>query len=256
MDDGGSALPPVVRLLWGLRDGGRRGGPKPVLSLDRIVAAAVELADTDGLAALSMARLAEKLGFTTMSLYRYVGSKAELLVLALDAAIGAPPAQADADGDWRSRAEGWARALVGFYRTHPWTLDLPISGLPAGPNQLLWFDRGLAALAGTTLAEQEKASSVLLLANFVRSQARLSADLLGAAAAAVESGGDPQPWLTVVTRLADPERYPAVTRAVAAGVFDDPGGGAEADLDFPEDEFRFGLHRILDGLAVLDRSRR
>jgi hypothetical protein len=60
----------------------------------------------------------------------------------------------------------------------------------------------------------------------------------------------------VVTRLADPERYPAVTRAVAAGVFDDPGGGAEADLDFPEDEFRFGLHRILDGLAVLDRSRR
>src|SRR5918993_882053 len=179
MDDGGSALPPVVRLLWGLRDGGRRGGPKPVLSLDRIVAAAVELADTDGLAALSMARLAEKLGFTTMSLYRYVGSKAELLVLALDAAIGAPPAQADADGDWRSRAEGGARALVGFYRTHPWTLDLPISGLPAGPNQLLWFDRGLAALAGTTLAEQEKASSVLLLANFVRSQARLSADLLG-----------------------------------------------------------------------------
>ena len=89
MTDTESGLPPAVEQLWGLRGPGRaRGGPKPALSLERIVAAAVELADAGGLAALSMSRLAEKLGFTTMSLYRYVASKDDLLVLVLDAALG------------------------------------------------------------------------------------------------------------------------------------------------------------------------
>src|SRR5215207_2271776 len=126
-------LPPSVELLWGLRDKGRLGGPKPALSLERIVAAAVELADEGGIGALSMARLAEKLGFTTMSLYRYVSSKDELLLLVLDAAIGAPAYEPE--GPWRDQVRAWCRELTLFYRAHPWVLDLAISGLPAGPNQ-------------------------------------------------------------------------------------------------------------------------
>ena len=168
-----SDLPPSVSLLWGLQEKGRRGGPKPALSLERIVAAAVELADEGGVAALSMARLAEKLGFTTMSLYRYVSSKDDLMLLALDAAIGLPayvPA-----GSWKDQVRQWSQELTLFYRAHPWVLDVAISGLPAGPNQLAWFDRGLGALSTTTLDPGEKASSVLLLATFVRTQPRVSA---------------------------------------------------------------------------------
>src|SRR5215203_813827 len=94
MTDSGSGsspgVPPAVELLWGRRDKGRRGGPKPALSLDKIVTAAVALADEGGIAALSMSRLADKLGFTTMSLYRHVASKDDLLLLALDAAMGYP----------------------------------------------------------------------------------------------------------------------------------------------------------------------
>jgi AcrR family transcriptional regulator len=240
-----SGLPPVIEQLWGMRAPARRGGPKPALSVERIVAAAVELADAGGLSALSMSRLAEKLGFTTMSLYRYVASKDDLLVLVLDAGIGSPAAVPD--GDWREQCAGWAAALRAGYQRHPWMQELPISGLPAGPNQLGWFERGLAALAPTRLEEGEKASSVLLLATYVRSQAQLMADLVKAGEAGQALG-----WATVVERLADPVRYPAVARVIAAGIFaDDP---SQPD-QYPDDEFDFGLQRILDGIEALHRSR-
>src|SRR5690348_6186900 len=82
-------LPASVELAWGLRDQARRG-PKPGLTLDRIVAAGIEVARTDGIAAVSMARVAGELGVGTMSLYRYVGAKDELISLMADTAFGPP----------------------------------------------------------------------------------------------------------------------------------------------------------------------
>src|ERR1700690_4421209 len=73
-------LPPGLDLLWGRRGRGQRG-PKPGLSVEAIVTAAIRVADAEGLEAVSMARVAEQLGFTTMSLYRHVTSKEELLQL-------------------------------------------------------------------------------------------------------------------------------------------------------------------------------
>ena len=245
MSDTEPGLPAAIEQLWGLRGPARRGGPKPALSLERIVGAAVELADTGGLAALSMSRLAEKLGFTTMSLYRYVASKDDLLVLALDAAIG--PAPAEVPGDWRAQCAHWARTLRDGYLRHQWMVEMPVSGLPAGPYQLAWFDRGLTALAGTELAEGEKASSVLLLATYVRTQTQLMLDLMRAAQASPALD-----WAVVVQRLADPARFPAVARAIAAGIFTD---GPDRPDQYPEEEFEFGLDRILDGLEALHRSR-
>jgi AcrR family transcriptional regulator len=248
MPDTESGLPPAIEQLWGLRGPARRGGPKPALSLERIVAAAVELADAGGLAALSMSRLAEQLGFTTMSLYRYVASKNDLLVLVLDAGIELPPDHDPAAG-WRASCAAWAWALRAGYHRHQWMLELPISGLPAGPNQLGWFERGLQALGPTRLAEGEKASSVLLLATYVRTQTQLGVDLLRATAAATEAGRPPTDWAAVVRRVTDPERFPAVARVIAAGVFDDDEDG------YPDDEFDFGLQRILDGIEALHGSR-
>lgn len=233
-----SGLPPAVEQLWGLRDPARRGGPKPALSLPRIVTAAVELADAGGLAALSMSRLAAHLGFTTMSVYRYVASKDDLLVLCLDETIGAAPSL---DGSWRSQLEQWAGALRTRYQQHAWMLDVPISGLPAGPNQLLWFERGLQALTPTTLTMAERASTVLLLSTFVRGQVQLVADLLRAASSV--------DWAAVVKRVADPDRFPEVARVVASGVFEDE------PESFPDDEFFFGLGRVLDGVETLHGSR-
>ncbi|HEY6745318.1 MAG TPA: TetR/AcrR family transcriptional regulator [Mycobacteriales bacterium] len=244
MTDTPSGLPPAIEQLWGLRGSGRRGGPKPALSLERIVAAAIGLADEGGLPALSMSRLAEALGFTTMSVYRYVASKDDLLVLCLDATIGAAP---ELDGDWREQLEGWARALRVRYQQHPWMLDVPISGLPAGPNQLVWFERGLRALASTTLEAGQRASTVLLLSTYVRGQVQMVADLVRAATPV--DGQPPVDWAAVVRRVADPDRFPEVAALVSGGVFDD-------ELDaFPDEEFDFGLRRILDGVDALARSR-
>jgi AcrR family transcriptional regulator len=246
MTDTPSGLPPAIEQLWGLRGSARRGGPRPALSLDRIVAAAIELADEGGLTALSMSRLAEKLGFTTMSLYRYVASKDDLLVLCLDAGIGPAP-ELDAGLGWRAGCTQWAARLRDRYQLHQWVLELPISGMPAGPHQLGWFDQGLAALEDTRLEPGEMASSILLLATYVRGQTQLMTDLTRAAAA-----GQGLDWATVVERLADPDRFPAVARVVASGVFaDDP----ERPEQYPDDEFDFGLQRILDGIEALHRSR-
>src|ERR1700751_4939270 len=100
-------LPPGLDLLWGRRERGKRG-PRAGLSADAIVAAAVRLADAEGLEAVSMARVAHELGFTTMSLYRHVGSKEELLQLMWNAsALGAENLVLEGHG-WRSRLRMWA----------------------------------------------------------------------------------------------------------------------------------------------------
>jgi AcrR family transcriptional regulator len=247
MDETGSGLPPGVALLWGLRDRSRRGGPKPGLSLDRIVAAAVELADTGGLAALSMSRLAEKLGFTTMSLYRYVTSKDELLLLAMNAAIG-PPAAVDPDGDWRVELERWARANLAIFRAHPWMLQVPITGPPIMPNQLRYMDRGLAAMARTRLTEDEKASAILLLALYARDQAQLAVGLAEGERAAREAGVTIPSYGRLVGGLIDADGFPALSRAIEAGAFDDTEDDVEAEFDF-------GLQRVLDGIEALVGSR-
>jgi AcrR family transcriptional regulator len=231
------AIPPVLQLAWGLRDAGSRG-PKRGLTLARIVAAGIKVAHTDGVGALSMARIAGELGVGTMSLYRYVAAKDELLNLMVDTALGGPPPPAPGE-DWRAGLRRWALGVWEAYRRQPWVLRVPISGPPYGPNNVAWLDNGLAALANTPLAEADKASTVLLLSGFVRNVATLSADFAaGSAGEAVMPG-----YGTVLTQLTTAEQFPALHRAIASGVFDDD--------DEIEVELEFGLERILDGVAVL-----
>src|ERR1700750_3099854 len=86
----GQGLSPGIAAAWGVKTVTTKG-PKPGLSLERIVAAAVRMADAEGLDAVSMNRVAKELGTGAMSLYRYVESKQELLALMIDAAIGEVP---------------------------------------------------------------------------------------------------------------------------------------------------------------------
>ena len=102
-------LPPGFAAIWGLRDR-TRPGPKPGLSIEGILKAAVSVVDAEGLAALSMSRLAKELGFTTMSLYRHVTNKDELLVLLFDEVVG--PAVELPGGGWRPGLEAWSRGLM------------------------------------------------------------------------------------------------------------------------------------------------
>lgn len=130
------------------------------------MAAAIEIADAEGLDAVSMSRVAKALGFTPMSLYRHVGSKEELLLHMQDVAVGPPPAELDPapDAGWRECVERWAWATVRRMRAHPWILQtVPMPGPPATPNQPTWLEYGLRALRPTPLAEPEKLYVILML---------------------------------------------------------------------------------------------
>ncbi|WP_420709646.1 MULTISPECIES: TetR/AcrR family transcriptional regulator [unclassified Streptomyces] len=244
---GGSFLPPAIEAAWGVRERPSKG-PRPGLTLDRIVGAAVSLASAEGLDAVSMGRVAKELGVSTMSLYRYVSAKSELYVLMQEAATGAPPELPPPGTDWREALAAWAWAMREVYHRNLWLLRVPVAGPPATPNMVAWWEKALAALEGTGLDEGAVLSVTLLVAGYVKNEAVLTADL----AAVVAASDDPPQevmarYARTLRRLADPEEYPRVTHMLRSGVLD--------VADEPEDEFRFGLDRILDGVAVLVAGR-
>jgi AcrR family transcriptional regulator len=231
-------LPRGVALAWGVAASPQRG-PKREMSVERIVDAAVELADAEGLGAVSMAAVATRLGYTPMSLYRYVSAKDDLFLLMQEEATALPPdSVAEAEG-WRAKLEELYRAMVQVNVRHPWMLDIPITGSPTTPNSAAWMDAGLAALAGTPLTLAERLSVVLA----VTGQARWCGTILAAYARATREGFDPAAIArredALYRRLISADAYPALREAVEEGVFLDES-----------DPFAFGLARTLDGIAV------
>jgi AcrR family transcriptional regulator len=226
-------IPRTLQVLWGEAGGSAKRAS--ALSLDRIVAAGIALADAEGIAALSMARLAERLQSKPMSLYRHVSNKDELLIFMMDAASGPPPQLPP--GDWRPALAAWARALQGVYYAHPWILQVATGRPPLEPAQLGWLDRGLACLDGTALSHRDRFEAVMTLLNYVRGEAQIMAILL--------RGSDPANvhYAELVDRFATPERLPALAAASAAGLFTEPAGAPAS--------FEWGLTRILDGIAAL-----
>ncbi|GAA1185602.1 TetR/AcrR family transcriptional regulator [Pseudonocardia alaniniphila] len=235
-------LPEEVALLWGLREAPRKG-PKPTLTAADITRAAVAVADAEGLAAVSMSRVAAELGNSTMALYRHVRSKDELLVLMADVALGDPP-DLPAGGDWRSGLTLWSHSIVAVAKRHPWFARLPITGPPVGPKNLAWFESALAALSGTSIDEGEKVGIVMSLLTYVHGQIRLGSEL--AAGYAENPDAFSRQYAAVLARVVDPRRMPALSRVVAAGVFDIDSLLDDQDVDA---EFDFGLVLFLDGVA-------
>lgn len=222
-------LPRALELLWSEPGAPRRSTG---LSRERIVAAAIELADADGLGALSMARLADRLGCGTMSLYRHVANKDELVTFMLSEAAGPPP---NLDpSDWRVALDDWATGLWSLYHRHPWILQATAAGPPADPGQLRWLEAGLAALGETGMSERDKFAAVMVVLHFVR----------GAAAVHIEAGHVAGPdYPALLRRVIDEDRFPALSAALADGVLDDADNDREAD-------FRSGLRQLLDGIAT------
>jgi AcrR family transcriptional regulator len=239
----GSVLPDSIAAAWGVRERPHKG-PKPALSLERIVAAAVRIADADGLDAVSMGRVAAELGAAAMSLYRHVSAKEELLNLMVDAAWGDAPDPLAAGEGWRSGLSRWAWGMRASISRHPWAIRIPLDSLPILPHAVAWFEHALACMQDTPLTEARKASVIMLLSGYVRNVAATESDI---AAAMQASGLSPSQWMSayprMLAKLTDPQRFPALTAFIAAGVFDAADG--------PDDEFIFGLDRILDGIENL-----
>ncbi|MFC8384683.1 TetR/AcrR family transcriptional regulator [Nocardia sp. NPDC057272] len=230
---GDMALPKAVELMWGREQPGGRG-PKRGLTLDQILDAATEVADAEGFAALSMNRVAKQLGFTAMSLYRYVDSKNTLVDLLMDRVVGAPPEIA-AGTPWRVGLEQWALAEFERLGRHLWWLDIPLSRPPMGPNNMAWLETALQVLAEAAVPEPIKLQLVMNVSMFVVGKRRFLRDLQE------EEGGD---FASVMARVLDPQRFPSVSAALSNAAFDDD------DIDWERADFEFGLARLLDGYEV------
>jgi AcrR family transcriptional regulator len=229
----------VLALLWGEQEQPTRG-PKPKLSPQRIAAAAAELADREGLDAVSMNRVAAEFGVSAMALYRYVPGKTELVELMVESVLAdGPDLSGVPDGDWRAAAGEWTRQCARVYAAHPWMLGaLAMRRQIMGPCQLRWLDVALAALEPTGLGAAERHRVFLLLIGLVRNLAQQRRD------SAVEQDAE---WDRLagdlLARHAD--RFPALTKAIAEGAFEPDGAGP----------LEFGLDRILDGVEALVAGR-
>jgi len=239
-----------IELMWGVQDRPRRG-PKPRLTVEQVVQTAIRVADADGLAALSMRRVADELSVTAMSLYTYVPGKAELLDLMLDRVCAETAKPVDVPGGWRARLELVARENFALYQRHPWMLQVGTSRPSLGPNLVAKYDYELRAVAGLGLTEIEMDQLVTLAADYVYGAVRSAVE---AAQVEKHTGQTDQQWwesyAPALEKVLDPERYPlAATVGAAAG----EAYGAAAD---PARAFDFGLQRVLDGIEAFIQTRR
>lgn len=217
------------------------------MTVERIVATAIEIARTRGVQELSMRQVASQLGYTTMSLYRYVRSKDELVDLMIDAAIGEPPALDEVPGGWRAKLERWAKAEWALFLKHPWALQVVARPL-MGPRQMAWLEAALAALADTGLQEAEPLEVVASLDRYVRGAALDASRRL-------QDGPDEWSlqWQSSLARYlseaAEQGRYATLARMLHV----EPPSAEPAETD---QELDFGLARMLDGIAAFIALRR
>lgn len=236
----------TLALLWRGKEPPARG-PKPGLTVDRIVAAAVALADEAGVATLSMRKVAERLGVGTMSLYTYVPGKDELLNLMLDTALTEGDRPDDFAGTWREALELHARADRAVALRHPWVVSLSVPGLMLmGPGETARGEFAMKAVSGIGLSPREMVDVVNLVDGYVRGVAQITA---GLRIATRESGIDYDDWWERATpsleRFIQQSRYPTLYGVWASGAFEVA----------PDEGFEFGLARLLDGVERLVAER-
>ena len=245
---------PVLRLLWRhvvpTVDAAPRRGPRQKVSVDEVVDAAIALADAEGLAALSMRSLAQRLGIGAMSVYGYVANRNDLVVLMVDQVLGEadlPPMT----GDLRARLRLVAEIQLGDCRAHPWLLD--VSGVRPwlGPNVADRYEWQLSAVEGIGLPDVEMDQTVTLVAGFAANVARAEHAVR---VAERESGLTDLEWWEAnsgeLGEVMAHREYPLSGRVGSAA-----GEAYQAGTD-PQREREFGLERILDGIEAYVESLR
>jgi AcrR family transcriptional regulator len=247
-----------MELLWSRATKGGARGPKQGTDLDSVVRAGIEIADADGLEALSMRRVAERLGLGTMSLYTYVPGKGELLDLMLDTVYGehSPDVGRSATSP-RQALEALARDKWDFHHRHPWTLYIASSRAVLGPNETAAYEAALTVVGDLGVPARELLAIVDSLSIYVRGAAR---EAVEAAAAERVTGMTEMEWWTardeILTQKMAPDRYPTLGRLESEGAFAVPEDTENYNLRFILDDFEFGLQRLLDGIEAHVRAAR
>lgn len=236
----------VLRLLWRADLGDPRGarGPRARLSVDEVVAAATALADEEGLDAVSMRRVAERLGIGVMTLYTYVPDRAALLGLVRDA-VAAEGDRGPHTGTVRERLTRVAADLWDEYLRHPWLIDLQVGRPWLGPGESTRYEWQLAAIEGVGLDDIQMDQVITAVTAYVAGAAQ--SRVVSERSRAASGMSDLEWWelnapvLDEVMRDAD---FPVSGRVGLAA-------GEEYGLGDPDRAYAFGLALLLDGVEAL-----
>jgi AcrR family transcriptional regulator len=250
-----------MALLWRATGSGnvRTGpGPKPGLSVDMIVDAAIAVADAEGMAALSMRAVGERLGRTAMALYTYVPSKSELVDLMYDRALAELPTDYERGAGWRAAVTSWAEDSWAFYLRHPWVLQVSQVRPVLGPNEYVVLETVMRILYETGLEARVLRRIVGALCHFVRGAAQTIAESRQAATA---TGVSDEEWWFARSALLEEvapdfaERFPMVTwleNEGASRIEDETAPYLEQEA---KKTFEVGLTVLLDGIeATMSRA--
>ncbi|WP_308257352.1 TetR/AcrR family transcriptional regulator C-terminal domain-containing protein [Pseudonocardia lacus] len=230
-------------LLWQPETRGSRG-PRRSLTVSAVVEQAIEIADRDGLVALSMSRLARSLGLGTMSLYGYVATKDDLVALMVDAAYGEPPGPTSRP--WRAGITEWAEALREVYLAHRWLVPMMSSVRTLGPREAAWAESLLRIVRPLALSSVEALSVLGAVVALVQGTVRLSATEAASEVGTAWARGTPLVGIGVLDAHDHAREMPLLRDAIAE-VWPLPVG--------QRDMLVFGLTRLLDGLAVEQERR-
>lgn len=236
--------------LW-MRPERATRGPQPRITRDQIAAAGIAVADTLGAEGVTMRRVAAEIGCGTMSLYRHVRNKDELIELMIDTVVaegGSVPAAPS--GDWRADLGTIAVQTRETMIRHPWLPRLLPGRQVLGPNMLAAMELALAAVNGLGLPMQEMVAMIRATNAFVLGYVQNElAERDWRPAPERADGGWPTAAFPYVRRIAEAGRHPLFTRMAT-----EAAGFAE-----PDAEFGWGLQRVLDGfaaaIAAADRPR-
>jgi AcrR family transcriptional regulator len=238
--------------IWARPGPGER---KPAHTREQIAAAAMRIADADGIDAVTMRRVATELGAGTMTLYHYVANKQELLSLMDDAMMGELLVPDDElAGDWREGLAQVARRSHAVFKRHPWLVehlgDDDDDRGPGGPNGMRHFEQSLKVAAMAGLDDVGRLELVALVDDYVFGHALRAREMRGEA----EQGeAHVAAMLEYLQAMLATGEYPHIAELVG----DDPRANFERFAKIAADETRFerGLQRLLDGIA-LDLGRR
>ncbi|MCW4356044.1 TetR/AcrR family transcriptional regulator [Hoyosella sp. YIM 151337] len=239
----------IVTTLWN-PEPPRTRGPKRAFTRDEVVATAISIADARGIDAVSMRSLADQLGLGTMSLYRYVPGKEELVALMLERAYGETTPASELPGDWRAKLESSAHQQWALFHRHPWMLDLPLDRVSPGPLSMERYDAALAVVLSTGLPPDAAVAINEAIEYVVRGAARASIENISFIE---ETGLTIEQWWEhqgpSMLAVMDPARFPALQEVLNAGAFSDRPQSNSFEVAFLDT-----LATFLDGVAVrLDR---
>jgi AcrR family transcriptional regulator len=219
-------------------------GPAPrrdhELTRERIVAAAIAIADHDGLAELSMRHIASRLGVSTMALYRHVPGKEELTLAMIDATIGEVRLPPRPPANWRAALELVSRLEWRAFQRHPWlATSMSLTRPQMAPNAMVVTEWVMAVFDGTRLTLPERLYIQILLFSFVRG---VASALEPEAEAIQETGMTNDQWMDA--------QASTFMAHMEAGEMSHIRELAGQDFDFDLTTlFEFGLGRLLDGLV-------